>query len=167
MDRDGLIEEQIPGVKDIIRGFVGRNPNFVGVADDLESVAMVKLIETVDRFFEENRKFDAYFRNYVRISIVTGVSDFIRNNETIRTPKNKWTPCEPLRWEPLSDEEPLTENEVLNKLFNCIKDQKDAQIIKAKLDGAMTAKEVHKVTGFSVSTIHRRLRAIKKRYKHE
>ena len=166
MDRTTIIEAQIPTVHNLINGFVARNPNFSNVVDDLISTGMVKLIETVDRFFLEKREFNAHFRNYVRISIVTGVSDFIRSNAIIPTPKNSWTPCERLTSEPIAPEIglELTRVEALNKLFDTLRDETDINIVLSKLSGARTAKEVAKLTGLSTTTIYRRLRIIRSRY---
>jgi RNA polymerase sigma factor (sigma-70 family) len=166
MTRDEIIQANIPVVQDMIKGFVGKNPNFAGAADDLEQVGMMKMIEAVDRLLGENRKIDAHFANYIRICIVTGVSDFVRNNETIRTPKNHWTPCWPLRRDPIivDEEPPLTEQAVLGRLLDCVRDQKDAQIIQAKLRGHTTARDAANATGLSRSTVLRRLRKIRARY---
>ena len=164
-DRNALIEAQIPVVNHMIRGFVARNPNFTSVKDDLISTGLVKVIEAVDRFFEENREFDAHFRNYCRISIVTGVSDFVRANSIIPTPKDNWTPCEYLQREPLSDEEPdLTEREVLDRMFSVLQDKTDIKIVNLRLKGR-SVKEVSKAVGISATTIYRRLRVIRSRYK--
>lgn len=168
MNRDEIIESELVTVNRIIDGFVGRNTNFVGVKDDLIQTATIKLIETVDRFLSENRDFDAHFSNYVRISIVTGVSDFIRSNSVICTPKNRWTPCERLKSDPEAAEihnTPLERGEVLKRLFDITQDQTDAKILQAKMNGAKTAREVAEVVGVSMATVYRRLKVMKNRYK--
>lgn len=90
--RDQLIFSFIPMVAKIVGAFIARNPHFREVEDDLGSVGTMKVIEAVDRF-EGKSKDSKHFANYVRISIVTGLTDFIRNNSVIRAPKDQWVTC--------------------------------------------------------------------------
>ena len=90
--RADLITHFIPKAERTVSTFVWRSPHFGGIKDDLISVAYVKTIDAIDRFMGKGSDNFAHLSNYVRISILTGISDFIRDNSTIRAPKSKWIP---------------------------------------------------------------------------
>lgn len=89
-ERSDLIAHFIPKAEQTVSVFVWLSPHFGGIKDDLVSVAYVKMIDAIDRFLGKGSDNFAHLANYIRISIVTGISDYIRDNSTIRAPKDKW-----------------------------------------------------------------------------
>ena len=175
MNRQEIIEEQISLVHRVVDAFVAKNPYFSSVKDDLFQEGVLKVINIVDKFIKENKEFDASFRNYVRISLVSAGSDFIRNNSVIRAPKDVWVHCHPLSPYPTTENHPYVDEtqyrddwEIITDITEHAKDALDYAIIGAKLGGAKNAEKVAELTNISIATVYRRLSAIKRRYdKHK
>jgi RNA polymerase sigma factor (sigma-70 family) len=83
MSRDALIADHLKLVYLMVGDFLRANPQFRNLRDDLNSMAGIKLIETVDRFDTHN----AHFRNYLRISIRNGCWDVVRTENVIQRPR--------------------------------------------------------------------------------
>jgi len=161
--REELITEFHPQVVKWVVGFVKKNSNFDQSKDDLISCATIKLIETIDRFFAEKRKFNAHFQHYLRISVCTAISDFARDNSVIRAPKETFVNCEQLSSHPLTYDPPFRERSVEADLFTACDDHVDAEIIQALYDGK-SRRQIAKERGEPYMRVWRRVEAIKKRF---
>jgi len=169
--RDELISAMINQVDRWAKGFISKNPDCAKYFDDLKSEAIVKVLTVISPMDEPilskfGNNFDK-FSTYIRLSTCTAFTNFLRNNGVVVQPhsvKDK-AKCETLKREPLSDEEPdLTEREVLDRMFSVLQDKTDIKIVNLRLKG-QSVKEVSKAVGISATTIYRRLRVIRSRYK--
>lgn len=155
--REDLICHFMPKAERTVSTFVWRSPHFGGIKDDLISVAYVKTIDAIDRFLEKGSDNFAHLSNYVRISILTGVSDFIRDNSTIRAPKNKWVPTAQLVGETIDprtlEADRITEERLKKACRNIV----ERTVLMMTLDGSdrktiaaflcTTQKEVRTIAG--------------------
>jgi hypothetical protein len=99
------------------------------------------------------------FSVYLRLSIQTAMSDYLRHLS-----RNDHLPLH-VRLEPLVFEnDPIDLLDTRRAVLDSIKDSIDARIVQAKLDGAVTGREVEEKTGIPRITVYRRLRLMKKRY---
>lgn len=170
MDRQ--LEEIKTRSADLVTKWVGahvnRRPNLQPLYDDLVGEAMVKMLEIVEKCgpdplaqFEGN--FDQ-FAQYLRLSIHTGIVDFIRQNSLI--PVRSKTPpvfenCNPKQF---VDHTPVEPDETLETLRACVRDERDRQILESRLNDGGTFEETSARTGYSRNTIRVHLRRMRKRY---
>lgn len=169
MKKDDLFFQHSHIVESTVRSFVRRTPSLLPYEEDLVGEGNVKLLEVIDRFLENGEGFSGRFSNYVRISIVTAISDFVRNNSVIRAPKDKWVHVQTGGHFPGANHNFGTE-EVEKIILKCIRDRRDSMIVNAMMDADAdpdtknSYAEVARRTGFSRNTVSKRLKAIKKRF---
>lgn len=99
--RDELILHFLPVVETVVSSYLWNNPHFSGSRDEFESAGAIKLIESVDRCLAKKSTNLAYIKNYVRISILTGIVDYLRENSMVPGPKTKGVQAGELRFAPL------------------------------------------------------------------
>jgi len=170
LTREQLILKYIPQVEKWVKGWVAKNPDASDRYDDLIGEANLKLVEIVDAHLDGKI---GLLEHYLRLSILTAATDFIRADSVIPT-RSKTPPVfEPLHYW-AAFETRLTETQAseatvaaLTKLFDATRDIKDVAIVQAKLDGAKTLDEVAERTGIPKDTAKKRLRQIFNRVKHE
>ena len=162
MDRDQIIRDYMPQVDKWVRGFVHKRPAHGPDFDDLLGVAHLRLVEIADEFLEG--KIDT-FSVYLRLSICTAISDYIRSNTVVPCrgkdpPVVEFYPCRAF-----IDHRTGGDVDPFPRILQCAKDGIDKAIILFKAEGQKkTWRDVAAETGLSRSTIHRRLKAIKARY---
>lgn len=167
MNRQEAMIAFVPRIERWAKGYVSKRPGLSRHYQDLVGAANLRMVEKLSEIELENFENFDKLSVYIRLSSRTAFSDFIRKSRTVQEPHSKSkTPCDHLAREPICREEPeLSEYDVLEKLLDTVQDARDAKIITAKLRGAKMAKDVAKIVGLSTSTVYRRLKAIKIRYK--
>ena len=162
LTREELITSYIPQVEKWIKGFIAKKPEYAGSYDDLIGEAHLRLVQTADSFLAGKI---GRFSIYLRLSICSAVSDFIRTDKLIRT-RAAAQPVFESAHEGIPDPQTggISVNETLALLFESAKDRKDIAILQARLDGAGTIEEIAERSGIPRSTVQRRLSTIKRNY---
>lgn len=155
--RADLILHFQPKAEKTVSAFIWHSPHFGGIKDDLVSVAYVKTIDAIDRFLVKESNNFAHLSNYVRISILTGISDYIRDNSTIRAPKNKWVPTAQLVGETIDPQTLEGDRVTEERLKKACRDIVDRTVLRMTLDGSdrkaiatflcTTQREVRRIAG--------------------
>lgn len=149
--RETLIVHFMPKVEKTISTFVWRNPHFLGVKDDLISASVIKMIEVVDRFIERKNDNFAHLSNYIRISVMTGVSDFVRDNSTIRAPKDTWVLSSTLVSDPV-DPRSIRDNTMPDRLKGACRNVVERTVLKMTTNGS-SRKEIAQYLCLSQSEV--------------
>lgn len=159
--RDELILEYTPQVDRWVKGFIAKHPDLWDQYPDLLGEANLRLVEVVDSYMDG--KIDN-FSVYLRLSVMTAMTDYIRANSLIPV-RSKSPPSIELNPPETAfavDHHP-DGREVFTVLLQCAKDFKDREILHAKAGGATMA-EVMERTGLSRNTIKKRLARIGRLY---
>lgn len=177
--RDELISSFLGQVDRWVRGFISRYPDLSLHFDDLIGEAHLRLVTVVDKKFRKfQTEFDGNidkFSVYVRLSIYSALTDFVRGLGMVRFPR-RWreSRCDQLReddrvvdWRVDNPPDP-DDSYLIDSLEDCLAPRahkKDRAILRARLEGAETVKEISEKTGIPVRVVYRRIAAIQARYK--
>lgn len=160
-EREALIAEKLALVETWVKNFVRKNPNLWDLYDDLLQEANLTLVQQVDDFLTGKI---GHLDPYLRQCVCTSISDHLRKDSVIPVrSKNppRFEPARPGSF-PVDPANPI--GETYEALSLIAKDWRDRAILTAKLNGCEKISDVAKVTGFSRTTIRKRMDQMRARY---
>lgn len=132
-NRDEIIQRLLPKVERTVATYLRNYPQLAGEREDLISVGTVKLIEAVDKFLGKKPEKVNHLANYVRISVLTGITDYVRKSGKVKTRRSK-TLLTRLKADPI-DERALYEGLNREDLTKAAKTPEDSVLVAMVLRG--------------------------------